>query len=233
MARLVYIDETGTTRKQPFLTVAAAIVDEDMVQPLARALRERATELLGWLPADFEFHGRELWHGLGHWSKKEPAELIAAYEATLSLLDTHEILVAHASINKLRLHHRYDGAADQNAYRLALQFLLEKVDALPGNKVLVADETKEQELHALRMVADMQEWGGGEVPGKQLQTVIDSLHFVSSYASPGVQIADLVAFVLQRRRQKEHHPDAQAGMDRLVVRVADRTVTWREAWPPE
>jgi hypothetical protein len=34
----------------------------------------------------------------------------------------------------------------------------------------------------MKMVADMQEWGGGEVPGRKLETIIDSLHFVSSHA---------------------------------------------------
>ncbi len=232
VARFVYIDETGTSGKQPFLTIAAALVDEEMVQPLAGGLRRVAMAQLGWLPADFEFHGRELWHGEKHWSDKQPPELIAAYEAALALLETYDIWIAHATINKPALHDRYEGAADRNAYRLALQFLLEKVDRLgEGRKVLVADEAKEQELRALKMVADMQEWGGGEVPGRQLQSVIDSLHFVSSHASPGVQMADLIAYILQRSRHKETHPEAQAGLDRLVAMVSNRTVTWREAWP--
>jgi hypothetical protein len=165
MARFVYIDETGTSGRQPFLTIAAALVDEEMVQPLAGGLRRVAMTQLGWLPADFEFHGRELWHGEKHWSDKQPAELIAAYEAALALLEPYDIWIAHATINKPALHDRYEGAADGNAYRLALQFLLEKVDRLAvGRKVLVADEAKEQELRAVKMVADMQEWGGGEVP---------------------------------------------------------------------
>jgi Protein of unknown function (DUF3800) len=204
-----------------------------MVQPLAHGLRRVAFKYLGWLPADFEFHGNELWHGNKHWTGKHPTELIAAYEAALALLDAYDIGVAHSTIDKLALHNRYKGAANDNAYRLALQFLLEKIDRLGGErKVLVADEAKEQELRAVKMVADMQEWGGGgEVPGRQLQTVIDSLHFVSSHASPGVQIADLVAFVLQRSRSKERHSNAQAGLDRLIAVVGDHTVTWRETWP--
>lgn len=232
MARFVYIDETGTSRRQPFLTLAAAMVDEEMVQPLAGGLRRVAMTQLGWLPADFEFHGREIWHGEKHWSGKQPSELIAAYEAAFSLLGPYDVHIVHATINKPALHQRYQGAADENAYRLALQFLLEKVDSLAvGRKVLVADEAKEQELRAVKMVADMQEWGGGEVPGKQLRTVIDSLHFVSSHASPGVQMADLVAYVLQRSRHKETHPDAQAGLDRLVAIASYHTLTWREPWP--
>lgn len=146
---------------------------------------------------------------------------------------TYDIDIAHASIDKARLHDRYGGAADNNAYRLALQFLLEKVDTYSSSlKILVADETKEQQIPALKMVQGMQNWTwGGEVPGRQLKTIIDTLHFVSSHDSAGVQMADLIAFVLQRRRRKEGHPNAQAAIDRLSNLVNAHTRTWREPWP--
>ncbi len=43
-----------------------------------------------------------------------------------------------------------------------------------SNKILIADEQKEHQLGAVKMVADLQDWGGGEVPGAKLKTVIDS-----------------------------------------------------------
>lgn len=79
MARFVYIDETGADgKKQPILTLAAVIVDEEMVQPLSEGMRKVAFDHLGWLPADFEFHGKDVWHGNGYWSGKPYADLIAA-----------------------------------------------------------------------------------------------------------------------------------------------------------
>lgn len=234
--QFVYIDETGSTgpggAKQPFLTLVAAIVREDRVQPLADGLDQVAWKHLQWLPADLEFHGHEIWGGQKHWEGKTYDELIAAYEDAIALLDSCDVDVAYSSIDKARLTARYAGAADKNAYLLALQFLLEKVDSFTsGLKVLVADEAKEHQLRAIRMVRDLQKWGGGEVPGRQLKTVIDSLHFVSSHASPGVQMADLVAYVLQRKRRGEKHPNAQAALDRMYYAVQARTRTWREPWP--
>ena len=153
---------------------------------------------------------------------------------TFSTLPRFSLKVVHATINKDALNARYEGAADENAYRLALQFLLEKVDRVNrDNKVLVADEAKQEELAAIEMVANLQEWGGGEVSGTTLTTVIDSLHFVPSNHSPGVQMADLVAYVLQRsRRGIEGHPDALAAMERLTNVVSEHTVSWRQPWPP-
>jgi Protein of unknown function (DUF3800) len=129
---------------------------------------------------------------------------------------------------------RHRRAADANAYRLALQFLLEKINVFGSqNRIVIADEAKEQQLRAVKMVADMQQHSsGGEVPGRPLKTVIDSLHFVQSNASPGVQLADLVAYMIQRsRRMSERHPDATAALARLRNVVSSHTLTWREPWP--
>lgn len=236
MVDFVYIDETGSVgagaNSQPYLTLVAVIVDESMVQPLARGLKGVARDHLGWVPDDFEFHGSEIWQGMKHWRGKSPDDLIAAYEAAIGLLDTYDVNIAHASIDKARLNLRYQGRADGNAYRLALQFLLEKVDPLgQTRKVIVADEAKDQELGAVSMVADMQTWGAGVVPGRQLGTVIDSLHFVRSHASAGVQLADLVAYAIQRARRTERHPNAQAGLNRITEKISEHTRTWRAPWP--
>jgi hypothetical protein len=237
VAQFVYVDETGSVgtgaAAQPYLTIAAVLVPEEKVRPLAKALEDVAWKHLGWLPSGFEFHGHEIWGGTRWWDGKTPSELLAVYEDAISVLDTLDLAISHASIDKAKLHAKYSGEADANAYRLALQFLLEKVDRYGGsNKIVVADETKEQQLPAIKMVADMQQWGGGEVPGRTLRTIIDTLHFVPSNMSPGVQMADLVVYVLQRsRRGKEGHPDALAALRRLRAMVDRATPTWREPWP--
>lgn len=210
----------------------AVLVHEDKVQPLAEAFREVAWKHLDRQPADFELHGNEIWNGTGRWRSLGPAELIAVYEDAIAVLNGLDIGVSYASIHKERLHTRYEGDADGNAYLLALQFLLEKIDKLRGNKILIADEQKEHQLRAVKMVADLQDWGGGEVPGTKLRTVIDSMHFVSSHTSPGVQLADLVAYALQRRwNNSDFHADAKAAISRITDVIFERALTWRNPWP--
>ncbi|NEA53549.1 DUF3800 domain-containing protein [Streptomyces sp. SID13666] len=237
MAHLVYIDETGSVgkgaNKQKLLTLASVLVHEDKVQPLAEKFRQVAWKHLGWVPADFELHGNEIWNGTGPWRSLTPAGLIAVYEDAITVLNDLDVGVSYASIHKERLRTRYGGDADGNAYLLALQFLLEKIDSrYAGNKILIADEQKEHQLRAVKMVADLQDWGGGEVPGTKLKTVIDSMHFVSSHASPGVQLADLVAYALQRHwNERDSHPDAKAAIGRITDVISQHTGTWREPWP--
>src|SRR5205823_2245814 len=101
------------------------------------------------------------------------------------------------------------------------------------NRIVVADEAKEHELEAIAMVADLQQWSfGGVVPGRKLNTIIDSLHFVRSHASFGVQMADLCAYVLQRAwHGSEKHPDATAAITELRLAIEARRFAWREPWP--
>ncbi|MCP4303562.1 MAG: DUF3800 domain-containing protein [bacterium] len=237
MARLVYIDETGAPRgnltNHRYLQIVAAIVDEEHVRGLGESLQQTAMNHLGWFPAGFEFHGNQLWNGNGEWDGKAPTELLAAYEDVIGLIDQHCISIAHSTIDRQRLHDKYHGGFDGSAYRLGLQFLLEKVNQLSGLKVLVADESKEQEVEAKDMVARLQEWGGGEVPGRQVTSIIDSLHFVQSHESPGVQIADMAAYLLHRVRltATEHHPDVLASRQRMLNVINSNTETYRMTWP--
>lgn len=70
------------------------------------------------------------------------------------------------------------------------------------------------------------------MPGTKLKSIIDSMHFVSSRTSPGVQLADLVAYALQRRwNGRDSHPDAEGAIDRIAGVVYEHTRTWRAAWP--
>ena len=245
MAQLVYIDESGSVgkgaKKQCYLILVAVVVDEAVVQPLASRMSDLAMTHLGWIPANFEFHGQELWGGTGHWKGKTHEERLAAFEAVISLLAELDISVVHATIDKEALRERYDGRNDSSAYLLALQFLLEKLDRWPQAadrqlRILIADEAKHEQLKAIEMVADMQKWGTGLTPGNfrttPLESIIDSMHFVDSKHSPGVQLADMAAFVHHRQRLgDQHHPNADAAVARMIGAIWNATHTWRQAWP--
>ena len=69
MAKLVYIDETGSSGRSwgrsAYLSLVGVVVEETQVQPLAESLKRVALEHLGWPPAGFEFHGQEIWNRSG------------------------------------------------------------------------------------------------------------------------------------------------------------------------
>ena len=237
MAEFVYLDETGSSRgslaKSPCIKLVAVIVHEDSVRRLSESLNAITWRFLGWRPADFEFHGQEIWQRSNYWARLDYDKALAAYEAAISIVDQLDLTIAHATIDRAKLNSKYDGKFDSNCYLLALQFLLEKIDRLGmTNRVVVADRINEQELRAVKLVSDMQNWSIGIVPTARLTSVIDSLHFVRSVDSPGVQMADLVAFVLHRRsRGSEVHPEADQSLNRMVDVISRHTRTWRSDWP--
>ncbi|MBM3715886.1 MAG: DUF3800 domain-containing protein, partial [Actinobacteria bacterium] len=176
MAEFVYIDETGSVgsgHKQPLLFLAAVVVPEERVRDLADSLYKLTFKHLGWVPDRFEWHAHELWHASGPWAGKSPSELLAAYEDVIALLAKLDIWVLHSAINKAGLHKKYAGQFDKNAYLLALQFLLQKLEGYSTGalRVVIADEAKEQQLRAVGMLRDMQKWGMGEVPGIKVNNV--------------------------------------------------------------
>ncbi|MDR6611235.1 DUF3800 domain-containing protein [Leifsonia sp. 1010] len=239
MAQLVYIDETisnGEDRLPKYLTVVGVAVEEDSVRALAERMRAVVHHHLGWLPHDFEFHANELWGGGGYWKGKSPTELLAVFDDVIKVLLDLDIFVVHATIDIPALHQKYLGHFDDNAYLLALQFMLEKLDSYRAGqplRILIADQTQEHQLRATDMVGEMQ-WRplGGEVPGRLLSTVIDSIHFVDSKSSPGVQLADCVAYIIHRNRRTAYeHPAAKAAVQRLSAEIDSKTRTWRAAWP--
>lgn len=239
MAELVYLDETGSVgrgaRNQPYLTLACVVVDESVVQRLSERFQALAMKHVGWIPAGFEFHANEIWNARGPWEGKQPPELLAVLEDLVAVVDELDLAIVHASIDKARLHARHGGAYDGNAYLLALQFLLEKLDRWRTNqalRIIIADEAKEHELKAVKMVRDMQTWATGAVPGRRLVSVIDSMHYVDSKDSAGVQLADVVAFILHRNTlATQGHPDANSAVARMAHVIATHTPTWRAPWP--
>jgi hypothetical protein len=239
MAELVYIDETGSVgkgaRDQPKLILASVVVDEAQVKPLADRMQELQRDHLGHISHGFEFHGSKIWSGYDPWRGKAPAERLAVLESVVGLLDELSLSVIHTRIDKASLNATNHGAYDKNSYLLALQFLLEKLDGWRTDaalRIIVADEAKEHELRAIKLVSEMQTWGVGLVPSRKLRSIIDSIHFVDSKVSYGVQLADVIAFILHRATlHTQNHPNADEAVRRMRQTIAEHTPTWRESWP--
>ena len=85
-------------------------------------------------------------------------------------------------------------------------------------------------LLALQFLAS----GTGVVPGRVVNRVIDTVHFVRSEDNRGVQLADLVAYALNRVNRVGWKPTKagdQALMSMLNRHVVPRVRTYRESWP--
>ena len=243
---ICYLDESGNTGRrlddphQPVHFIAAVIVREDRVGEMA----ERLQELADRAPIAerlIEYHGDELFHGTGPWRGVAPRIRVREYAKALSVMSHVQASVAHASINK-------PGLADgQNPHLLALQFLTEKIERwlksqsheLSQRALLVADQNHEHDQYAFDLIQEMQS-GGGPVGGGRglnipLDHIVDGVYFARSERSWGIQLADLVAFILNRSERIGRNPgnprsDAAVKMLRRE-HITPQVKTWRQLWP--
>lgn len=242
---LSYLDESGNTggnlydADQPFHLIAAVMAPEDQVQDLSEAFHRlpaftEEPRLIG------ELRGADLFSGRGPWKGFSPSERIDTYRGALGLLGQHGAFVAHASIDKWAL--RQSASSEPRMpHLLALRFLAEEIesylkqqlDPLKQRTLLIADETHEHEEYALGLVTQMQAGSPSSDGDPTLTRIVDQVHFVRSETSPGVQLADLAAFVLTRRKRfpTSSLRPSDIAIARLAEIVDNRVVASRDTWP--
>ena len=243
---ICYLDESGNTGKrlddpdQPIHHLAAVIVREDRI----REMGDRLHALADAAPIDaslVEYHGDQLFHGSGPWQGVPPRFRIGEYAKALAVMSKVGAGVAHASINKPLL------VGDQNPHLLALQFLTEKIerwlrsqtDELGQRALLVADHSHEHDQYAFDLIQRMQA-AGGPVGGHRglnvsLDHIVDGVYFAHSERSWGIQLADMVAFVLNRSERIKRSPgDPRSDRAIRMLRqehISPQLRTWRQLWP--
>lgn len=211
---ICYLDESGNTGRrlddpgQPIHLIAAVLVREDRV----RIMSDRLDALAAAAPTTrplIEYRGQEIFGGTGPWRDVQPRMRIREYAKALSVLGEVDAAVAHASISKIRLA-AMGGHSLPNPHLHALQFLTEAIqiwiaeqlDPLCQRVMLVADENHEQEKYAYDLICDMQTIGGPVIdsikPTVKLDNFVDAIYFTKSDQNRGVQLADLVAFIIRR-----------------------------------
>ena len=247
---ICYLDESGNTGRrlddpeQPVHLIAAVMIREDRVREMTRLLDVLARRVPTSRPL-IEYHGRQLFRGSGPWTGVSPDQRIDTYAEALSVLSRVEAGIAYASVNKPLLALKEYG--DPNPHIIALQFLAEKIerwlrvqqDILSQRALLVADENHEHEQYSFDLIREMQAVGGPVGSGFgisiPLDHFVDSVYFDQSDRNRGIQLADLVAFVLGRylrlRRSRSNARSDSATEMLFHEHISPNCRTWRETWP--
>ncbi len=247
---ICYLDEAGNTGRrlddpdQPRHFVVAVMVREDRVREMTDRLDELAARVPLRVPL-VEYHGYDLFHGEGVWEGLYPRQRIDEYEKAISVLGEVRADIAYASINKPALAEK--SYANPNPHTFALQFLVEKIerwlrgrpDELSQRALLVADQNHEQEQYSFDLIREMQATGGlvgaGYGLNLTLDHIVDNVYFDRSDRNRGIQLADLVAFLLHRAaktRRQPGDPRSDDAIRKLRQQLCPHCATWREPWPP-
>jgi hypothetical protein len=209
--KLIYMDESGHTgtdknADQPLHYLAAVCIDEQKVRAVEREIQTIAFTALGAVAnnTDFEFKGHGLRSGKGRYFTGLPtAKRIELVAELLALLKKHDIRVIWAAVDKAK------SLAKLHPQQLCFLLVVERVEQwlrkqdIAGGPLtlglLVADEFDELEQ---RLIDDLNRYKDNCVDFgfklKPVERVIDLVHFVRSFNNPLIQLADLVAYFLNR-----------------------------------
>lgn len=246
---LCFVDETGNTGSklddpaQPVHTLVAVMVPEDRAIGLSRAMDQIVREALHdeWPPSKLpELKGKELFARTGPWHGYSIEEVNDLYAKVVALLDEFGCEVAYARIRKQYLREWFT-SREVKPQVIALQFLAERMndyfggqrDPLRQRGLIIADETTEHEEFSIALIADMQQFGGPVGSHKPLEHIVDTPHFVRSIDNRGVQMADLVAFVLNRTALMERPPSRSGDVfvQGLFDGVIGNRIRKYKVWP--
>lgn len=221
LVRLAYLDEAGVSNAahEPHVVVAGPIVDADKQWlDLERHLKELAGECFPkGIPAQFVFHAMDIWHGSGFFPRE-----------SFSLSDRREILsklcaipenftlpIAVGHVNRAALSKQFleinsrltKGQLKDMCHGYSLVFCLQAIDnwmrRYTNNEVAmtIAEQAGKIQkiLQVLHRIARQKENDRFHELFFKSEYIVDTLHFAQKTASPLLQIADAVAFVIRRR----------------------------------
>lgn len=205
---LAYVDETYT---DDVYTFAALLVHDERDAGMQREVLAIPKRFAAHgVDPEAELHGSDLFHSGRDWKalRGKPALRVHAYKLGLRSIESCEGKVVLVSIE------RTEAAADDLsiAREIAVEKLLnclEREGERIGDRcLLIFDEAGSMDPALARAVHSHHRKALVGGPGPR---IVETPGIVNSHNTPGVQVADLAAFLFQRRRRGIDDPTSAVG----------------------
>jgi len=206
--KLAYVDETYTEAVYSF---AALLVDDERDGSMQREVLAIPKRFAGHgIDPSAELHGSDLFHSRRAWKalRDLPALRVHAYRLGLRSIAPCGGKIALVSIKR-----RGEAAHDLSAARVQavdelLSCLERECRELGDRCLLIFDEAGSTDPSLVEAVHahHREELVAGADP-----RIVEAPGIVHSHHTPGVQIADLAAFLFQRRRRGSDDPNSASG----------------------
>jgi len=182
-----------------------------------------------------EIHGKELWRGTGPWTGLSESERIALFEDLLRRISIIDFDLFFIGIDKEKMAQRY--REPEPPHEIALKFLLEAIDRKlerTGNHALViCDEIgspTEQNRYRERL-REYRKFGTYGLMPRNLRQIADTLHFVPSDQSYGIQVIDILTFVHRRRLVHSQPSPAEINFMIAMRSMIQPHIVSERIWP--
>ena len=206
--QIAYVDETYTNAVYSF---AAFLVDEERDAGMQREILSIPKRFAGHgVAPNAELHGSDLFHSRRAWKglRDQPALRVHAYRLGLRLIEPCGGKVVLVSIQ--RVGEAVDDLSVARAQAVeALLPCLERESKRLGDRCLLICDTAGSADRAL--IGAVREHHRRELLTETAPRIVETPGIAHSHHTPGIQVADLAAFLFQRRRRGRDTKDSAAG----------------------
>jgi hypothetical protein len=233
LVRIAFLDESGRSAREKILVVASVMIHGDRSYlRIEEALRQLVTDTIPVADRDgFIFHATDLFHGSGYFQREKwprerrypILERLAALPKAFCLpvvfghvtkadYRQEPVVVQHLE-QQPEKDHRSDLLVIEHvtAFSRAVVGIEKQMRLLPRNEIcmLVAEDTDHVKpmvkvAHAfLRDPSQIGKANWPEIDGLPLRKVVDTTHFAAKRDSALLQLADVCAFLLMRRLNRQ------------------------------
>lgn len=208
---LAYFDENKYSDENPYFFIGGYLVPEEKTIDLESTLTQIQSNFFGStaLRTDTEFHGKEMFHGKGHFKKRKLSGRVQLFDDIATFIINNQLPIRMVCIDVKA--HRSKYTYPQPEYRLGLMLILErfcdylqKVDDLGA---VFGDYEKDEIAGA---IIDFSEFKvSGSTPmyyGRPLGRLVDTVYFTHSHHSRFLQVSDVLVYMAGRYENMASRP---------------------------
>lgn len=234
---LTYFDEVKPAPPdQPYFWLGGLMVDDRIVPQIEDEMNTLAATLFGkgtGLTPKTEFHAVDIVHGHGNFERfRNPVERFELMKQLVRIYAKPDGVYRVAS--RIEIDKLYGGV---DAQEKAMLFLVERVDGFAKgrdmNALLIGDfETAGLVDAAVQSLAVFRENGTPYAFGKDIEHLIDTVHFARSHHSRLLQLADIYLWTEQLRHRKGAPNELKADLLKFTNDLGTSLPNTYKHWPP-
>jgi hypothetical protein len=207
--QFIFIDETGNSgfdldnEEQPFHILFGVVIEHRTLPTIQNELLRIAKDHYeSFDKSDFEFKGFDLYKGKAFNKNKKVDERIAITEKVFEIFRKYELKTITIIIDKQHLKNKYKNP--MHPHQLAFRFMVEKFESylIENQKfgLMVCDEIKEHEQSLIEDLESFKRQGTsiGSYDNIVPQNILDSVHYVKSHNSWGIQLSDVGTYFVSK-----------------------------------
>lgn len=206
--QIAYVDETYNESDYSFAALLVHEGSDAAMQREVLAIPRRFAD--HGVDPDAELHGSDLFHSRRAWKplRDQPALRVHAYRLGLRAIRPCEGKVAFVTTKRTGKAAHSLSAARVATLDLLLTCLEEESERLDERCLLIFDEAGSTDP---ALVGAVHAHHRTELMNSQTPRIVEAPGIAQSHQTPGIQIADLAAFLFQRRRQNRDGKETLAG----------------------